>query len=434
MMEIDSEGGTPGAAAALAVGAVAPLVVALRDDDISVSSEAATALEKLSWAESGRRALLDPSSGLAALLAPASPSVVQARALALVAAVAGASAEATTAVESAGLVDPLEAQLKDPRDVLMAMAALESIGELLERGGAVAALLLPRLARPLETLIIGEESDENVRSAAISAAARLLARPLEGPLAHAHTGAAILLGALRGVATQAVEASDDSEAKLLDSLGVVGERRHGAEVVCTAGLVEPLADAALGGRVLGPRRLAALHSLATVAGAERQESGDSQMGRKAEDKLREAVYAAAAGGRKTPAEALWGLVQNPFMEERVAAYRVVVGLGMRVWGAAELCGHAGMLSRLTDAKSETGRAGAEWRHAAASALAFTAASAANAAAAAPGGASGDAATAALVEAVARLQAAARGGPYGNQAGGQATAIPHSPLTMAPGGG
>mmetsp|Transcript_67477 Transcript_67477/g.213582 ORF Transcript_67477/g.213582 Transcript_67477/m.213582 type:complete len:108 (+) Transcript_67477:376-699(+) len=107
---------------------------------------------------------------------------------------------------------------------------------------------------------------------------------------------------------------------------------------------------------------------------------------------------------------------------------------MRVWGAAELCGHAGMLSRLTDAKSETGRAGAEWRHAAASALAFTAASAANAAAAAPGGASGDAATAALVEAVARLQAAARGGPYGNQAGGQATAIPHSPLTMAPGGG
>jgi len=90
------------------------------------------------------------------------------------------------------------------------------------------------------------------------------------------------------------------------------------------------------GRTSSPEvRLAALHALASVAGLER--AGEARdrtaalMSRSAEDALRQAVFAAVsgsaggAGGARTPAEAVWQLLQQPFDETRSGVYRSVPG-------------------------------------------------------------------------------------------------------------
>lgn len=88
------------------------------------------------------------------------------------------------------------------------------------------------------------------------------------------------------------------------------------------------------GRTSSPDvRLAALHALASVAGLERAgESCDRSaalMGAAAEDVLRRAVFGAVsgsaggAGGARTPAEAVWQLLQQPFDETRTGVYRWV---------------------------------------------------------------------------------------------------------------
>lgn len=87
------------------------------------------------------------------------------------------------------------------------------------------------------------------------------------------------------------------------------------------------------GRTSSPDvRLAALHALASVAGLER--AGEARdrtaallSSRAAEDLLRSAVFGAVsgtaggAGGARTPAEAVWQLLQQPFDETRTGVYR-----------------------------------------------------------------------------------------------------------------
>ncbi len=62
-------------------------------------------------------------------------------------------------------------------------------------------------------------------------------------------------------------------------------------------------------------RVAALHALARVAGAERAEG--PPLPARAEDALRCAVYDAAP----SPADALLGFLRQPFPDLRVAAYK-----------------------------------------------------------------------------------------------------------------
>lgn len=86
------------------------------------------------------------------------------------------------------------------------------------------------------------------------------------------------------------------------------------------------------GRTSSPEiRLAALHALASVAGLERageaRDRSAALMAAGAEDVLRRAVFAAVsgdaggAGGARTPAEAVWQLLQQPFDETRTGVYR-----------------------------------------------------------------------------------------------------------------
>ena len=83
---------------------------------------------------------------------------------------------------------------------------------------------------------------------------------------------------------------------------------------------------------------------------------------------------AGAAGAPTLAELLWAALRRrgqAFVEDRVAAYRLLCGLARRQWGANEVCAHAELLDVLLDTRGETGHRASTWRHAAVCALAST---------------------------------------------------------------
>jgi hypothetical protein len=176
-------------------------------------------------------------------------------------------------------------------------------------------------------------------------------------------------------------------------------RRPPPPPAAPAGAIAHISKRALGRAPQAEVRLAALHALASIAGAER--AGDSKrrddavLGGAAEDTLRSAVYSAAAfapGGRgssclrsparaprcrpapppavpladptacalgppagaQLPAEVVASLLEQPFADSRRATYRLALALAFRPWFAAHLLSCQGLAERLLDPSSETG--------------------------------------------------------------------------------
>jgi hypothetical protein len=112
---------------------------------------------------------------------------------------------------------------------------------------------------------------------------------------------------------------------------------------------------------------------------------------------------ALAHGAPTLAEALWAPLRrrgDAFVQDRVAAYRLLCALGRREWAARGVCAHADLLDALLDARGEAGHRACTWRHAAVGTLAASFRVAADGL---------DGARAAMAR---RLAAAVAAGPFG----------------------
>ena len=55
------------------------------------------------------------------------------------------------------------------------------------------------------------------------------------------------------------------------------------------------------------------------------------------------------------ADVVWALLQQPFLELRVAAYRMGSALGVRSWAAADLCSNAELRAFVCSPRSEAGQ-------------------------------------------------------------------------------
>jgi hypothetical protein len=81
---------------------------------------------------------------------------------------------------------------------------------------------------------------------------------------------------------------------------------------------------------------------------------------------------ALAHGAPTLAEVLWAPLRrrgDAFVQDRIAAYRLLCALGRREWAARDVCAHADLLGALLDTRGESGHRACSWRHAAVGALA-----------------------------------------------------------------
>lgn len=123
-----------------------------------------------------------------------------------------------------------------------------------------------------------------------------------------------------------------------------------------------------------PRFIAALGGIdplaaSRIAEAAAADTEDADAADAAEAAIRDRVYEVAEARGSTPAELLWsGALQNSgdaFLELRVAAYRCIAALGRRNWFASEILMHEAALAKVTDNCAESTPPGCRWRHEAA---------------------------------------------------------------------
>ncbi|GLC61120.1 hypothetical protein PLESTB_001720000 [Pleodorina starrii] len=374
-------------------------------------------------------------------------------------------------LRDSGLLQPLLDQLADPSDALACLAALQLLEDLLAAtdggddataaggvggdGGmaaALASLALPQLlalvseptladaAMPLVAGILRRSLPAAPPTAALAAAlgaaangaaaaaAPSLPSSLPGGgsaaagLPPALAAAPALLSAVHAVLDDRGDACASAEACGLDALGTLGQSAPGAQLVMSdERLVRAMCERALGRSPHPEVRIAALHCLASAAGLERagglRDRTAAILPQQCEEALRRGVYGAC--GVRRPAEVLAGMLQQPFLELRLAAYRCIAAMSLRSWFAVEVVTTPDLYDRITDARSDSGAVACNWRHTAAAALWATVSAAA--AAAAGSGEAAFAATLAVPATVERVRAAVRAGPYGTEGDGAAAA-------------
>ncbi|GIL58008.1 hypothetical protein Vafri_13204 [Volvox africanus] len=357
-------------------------------------------------------------------------------------------------LRSSGLLQPLLDQLADPADALACLAALQLLEGLLAGGGGVGmAATLAGIALPQLLALV---SDPNLSDAALPLVAAILHRLLPEALPTADLAAALgggggggngaeangvhataataglqpilaaapaLLIAVRAVLDDRGNASAAAEACGLDALGTLGQSAVGAQLVLSdERLTRALCERALGRSPHPDVRMAALHAVASAAGLERAGAERSREAAlllpQCEEGLRLGMYGAC--GLRRPGEVLAGMLQQPFLELKLAAYRCIAALSLRSWFAVELVTTPDLYDRITDTTSESGAAACNWRHAAAAAL-WSTVSAAAAAAAAGDNDAAFIATLTAPTTVERIRAVVRAGPYGAEGGSTAAA-------------
>ena len=424
-------------------GCLTSLVDAVGDEDSGVAAAAADALLAITAASAsiGTQVLTRVSES-ARNERRAEPRL---RGHALAAAIsAGAGAEEPAAALTRALLLELDATNSDP---LASIATMELVAEIVEKTprSAVALALcdatLPRLAA-VAAAEPGENENENdvaagfarARAATVGARIASAASTARGSFNHASGGDA-LLDALASLLARAVQGEDgDGElgeaacaavTSLAESATAVAALCAGAKHDRVA-ILSRVVHLGLGGRrVPTGTRVAALHAVATFAGAGDQTGrksrlaapaaphepacGSAAAAETAEAAMRDAAYDAAEARGVTVGECVSESLAkggDSFLELRIAAYRCVASLGRRPWFAAEVATSPKALALVTDPAYESTPPGCRWRHEAASGML--------AAARAPRGVDASVSDGAA----ARLEAAVAGGPFGNGVGGQ----------------
>lgn len=358
------------------------LVEALTDKDTGVSCDAAAALHQYGSSEQGFQDLISPQGAgqqLSAVLASHDP-VVRMRGIALSISLGGQNEASVKALQHSGLLRPLVQEITNEQDPLTCLAALSLLKEQVEQAssGKLQSLLADFFLPHLEQLLT--RADSLVKPMAMQVAASLSAavvntRPPESEAQHQKSSAAsATISSAKHVLD--INGREDfsvaEEQAALDALSELGMQQQGAEAVLlhSSHVIQDIASKALGRAPSPDVTLAAVHALATIAGAERSEA---VLMPTAEESLKTAIYdGALSGGRQGgPAQALLGFLEQPFTDLRVAAYRLTTALALRAWGAGEICLHQDLLPHLCNPKSETSRQGCEFRYACLQALAAT---------------------------------------------------------------
>lgn len=422
-------------------GCLTSLVDAVGDEDSGVAAAAADALLAVSAASAsiGGQVLTRVSES-ARNERRAEPRL---RGHALAAAISAGAGAGDAAALTRALLLELDATSSDP---LASMATMELVAEIVEKTprSAVALALcdatLPRLAA-VAAAEPGENENENdtaaefarARAATVGARIASAASTARGSFPHASGGDA-LLDALASLLARAVQGEGDGElgeaacaavTSLAESATAVAALCAGAKHDRVA-ILSRLVRLGLGGRrVPTGTRVAALHAVATFAGAGDQTGrksrlaapaaphepacGSAAAAETAEAAMRDAAYDAAEARGMTVGECVSESLAkggDSFLELRIAAYRCVASLGRRPWFAAEVATSPKALALVTDPAYESTPPGCRWRHEAASGML--------AAARAPRGVDASVSDGAA----ARLEAAVAGGPFGNGVGGQ----------------
>ncbi|KAL4204911.1 hypothetical protein AMTRI_Chr01g112060 [Amborella trichopoda] len=338
-----------------------------------VAKASTEAIKNLARSPQGLDIMFPTKEGLALSLkdlAARSSSLARIRILALIAKLFSISSSVAVAVYESGLLNVLEAEVKNTSDVLMTLSALEVLYELAASPYSSESLLKTSLLQLLISTISNSSAESILRSRAILICARLLSsNEIFSLIGESSINTAVL--AIDG-RLECLKSEDTDECEsALDALGQIGSSIRGAELLFSSSppVARHAVEAAFCRQGPGKQLQAGLHALANICGATRSEDG-KMLNYHSEECLRQLIYETAAKTTKiTPSGLVLSILQQD-AEVRLAAYRLIGGLVARKWCLLEVCSREETVNLVTDAHAETTKSGMEARHSCCVAIGF----------------------------------------------------------------
>lgn len=341
------------------------LVNCLIEGDEEISAITLDAIKRLAEIPKGID-IIFPQEGQGSLqldkVAAQSSSMARIRILSLIAKLFAVSSSTATAIRDSNLLSLFEAEIKDRKDMLKTLSALEVLYELAEHPHSNIFLLKTSLLQHITDVINDSSTDPVVRSRASLISGRLLSSADAFMTIDQSCVMNLLLAIDRIFKTEESQNTDEIESTL-ETLGLIGSTTQGASLlfIDSSNVAKHVVELSFDRQGRG-KQLAALHAFGSICGVDRQED-QMKLDDQAEERLKRLVYVVASNSPKlTPSALLLSVLQQD-PDIRIAGYRVVSGLVVREWGLREVCSKPEIIRVVTDPTMDTTKLGMEARYA-----------------------------------------------------------------------
>ncbi|WVZ56439.1 hypothetical protein U9M48_006970 [Paspalum notatum var. saurae] len=339
------------------------LINCLIAGDEEISAVILYAVKRLAQIPKGAE-IIFPPGGLGSMqlgkVAALSSSLAWIRILSLIAKLFTVSSYTATSIRDSNLLSIFEDEIKDRRDMLKTLSALEVLYELVEHPHSNIFLLKTNLLQLIIDVINDSSADSVIRSRAALISGRLLSSA-DAFTAVDQSYVTNLLVALDKILKMEESMNTDEIESALETLGLIGTTTQGAHFLLTSSnVVRHVVKSSFDYQGRG-RQLAALHAFGSICGADRQED-QVKLDGQAEDCLKLLVYTTAANSPKfTPSALLLSILQQD-PDIRIAGYRVISVLVVREWCLREVFLYSEIIKLITDPTMETTKIGLEARY------------------------------------------------------------------------
>ncbi|XP_062232109.1 uncharacterized protein LOC133929388 [Phragmites australis] len=339
------------------------LINCLVEGDEEISAIVLNAIKRLAEIPKGSDIIFPPDGqGPVQLdkVAAQSSSMARIRILSLIAKLFTVSSYTATAIRDSNLLSIFEEEIKDRKDMLKTLSALEVLYELVEHPHSNIFLLKTNLLELIIDVINDSSADSVIRSRAALISGRLLSSA-DAFTAIDQSCVTNLLLAIDNILKMEESHNADEIESALETLGLIGTTTQGAHLLLTSSNVaRHVVESSFDRQGVG-RQLAALHAFGSICGVDRQED-QMKLDGQAEEYLKRLVYTTAADSPKlTPSALLLSILQQD-PDIRIAGYRVISGLVVREWCLREVCSNSDIIRLVTDPTMETTKLGMEARY------------------------------------------------------------------------
>nr|CAB3460755.1 unnamed protein product [Digitaria exilis] len=338
------------------------LINCLIEGDEEMSAIILDAVKRLAEIPKGTEIIFPPDGQGSVQLgkvAAQSSSLARIRILSLIAKLFTVSRYTATAIRDSNLLSIFEDEIKDRRDMLKTLSALEVLYELVEHPHSNVFLLKTNLLQLIIDVINDSSADSVIRSRALLISGRLLSSA-DAFMAIDQSCVTNLIIAIDKILNTEENQNTDEVESALETLGLIGTTTQGAHFLLTSSNVARHVVESSFDRHGRGRQLAALHAFGSICGVDRQEQ--MKLDVQAEEHLKRLVYATATNSSKlTPSALLLSILQQD-PDIRVAAYRVISGLVVREWCLREVCLNSEIIRLVTNPTMETTKLGKELVH------------------------------------------------------------------------
>ncbi|KAF0926232.1 hypothetical protein E2562_022061 [Oryza meyeriana var. granulata] len=309
------------------------LINCLTEGDEEISAISLDCIKRLAEIPKGIEIIFPPNGQGAVQLdkvAAQSSSMARIRILSLIAKLFAVSTYTATAIFDSNLLRLFEDEIKDRKDMLKTLSALEVLYELVEHPHSNIFLLKTNLLQLIIDVINDSLADSIVRSRATLISGRLLSSADAFTTIDKKCVSNLLLAIDKILKIEESQNTDETESAL-EALGLIGTTSVGARLLLTdsSNIARLVVEASFDRQGRG-KQLAALHAFGSICGVDRQED-QLKLDKQAEEHLKRLVYATARNSPKlTPsAHLLSVLQQDPDIRIAVWKHGMIV-----VWQSA----------------------------------------------------------------------------------------------------